>query len=146
MQLMAHHEASEDAVVVRFEGEVDLSVGDAFWSHLTAAIDAASANPVRPLIIDLQAVGFFGSPGLRDLVRCHDEGASNGIAVGLVCAGSIVAHVAHATAVDEILPLYPTVDDALRSLCRRVKPGESRRGPTALKSQRRAAPRLRGPI
>jgi anti-sigma B factor antagonist len=124
MQFMAHHEASENAVVVRFEGEVDLSVADAFWSHLaTAAMNAASTTPVRPLIIDLKAVDFLGSRGLRDLVRCYDEGASSGVAVGLVsAAGSIVAHVIHATAVDEILPLYPTVDDALRSLGR-VKPG-----------------------
>ena len=122
MQMMSHQEMRADAVVVRFEGEVDLAVADAFRSHLSAAmVDAVSAKPVRPLIIDLQAVAFFGSSALNDVVRCHDEAASNGVAVGLVSANPIVGRVIHATALVEILALYQTVDDELRSLVR-IKP------------------------
>lgn len=121
-QLMAHHEVCENAAVVHFEGEVDMAVADEFWSHLKAALDAASTNRARLLIIDLQAVDFFGSSGLNDVARCHDEGASNGVAVVLVSTSYIVARVIQATGLGEILALYPTIDDALRSLCW-VKPG-----------------------
>jgi anti-anti-sigma factor len=113
MQLTAHHELRDEAVVVRFEGEVDMAVADEFASHLKAGLDTASIHPVRPLIIDLQAVTFFGSSALNDVLACHDEGASNGIAVALVTTSRTVVRVIHATRLDEILAVYPTIDDAL---------------------------------
>jgi anti-sigma B factor antagonist len=111
MQLIADREMRKDAVVVRFEGEVDMAVADEFVSHLNAGLDAASVD--RPLIIDLDAVSFFGSSALNDVQRCHDEGARNGIAVRLVTNSHIVIRVIQATGLDEILAVYPTIDDAL---------------------------------
>jgi anti-sigma B factor antagonist len=111
MQLIADHQLREGAVIVRFEGEVDMAVADEFVSHLNAALDEASAD--RPLIIDLEAVSFFGSCALNDVLRCHDEGARNGIAVRLATNSHIVIRVIQATGLDEILSVYPTIDDAL---------------------------------
>ena len=44
MQLIADHEVRDDAVVVRFEGEVDMAVADDFASHLKAGLDEASSG------------------------------------------------------------------------------------------------------
>jgi anti-anti-sigma factor len=114
-QLTAHHELRDDAVVVLFKGEVDLAVADEFRSHLKAGLDAASTHPGRSLIIDLQAVAFFASAGLNAVLTCHNEGASNGIAVGLVTTNPTVVRVIKATRLDDILALYQTIDDALGS-------------------------------
>lgn len=108
---MAHQEVREVAVVVRFEGEVDMAVAEEFRSHLDAGLTEASAD--RPLIIDLQAISFFGSAALNALVRCHDQAEGNGIALGLVASSPIVVGVIHATRLDEILAVYPTIDEAL---------------------------------
>lgn len=111
MQMMAHHEVRDDAVVVRFEGEVDMAVADEFASHLKTGLDQASVD--RPLIIDLEAVSFFGSSAINDVLECHSAGASNGIAVRLATNSHIVVGVIQATGLDEILAVYPTIDDAL---------------------------------
>jgi anti-anti-sigma regulatory factor len=48
---------------------------------------------------------FFGSFALNDLVRCHDEGASDGVPIALVSTNSMVSRVVQATRLDEILAL-----------------------------------------
>lgn len=126
-QLTASRQLFDGAVVIRFEGEVDMAVADEFRSHLKAGLDAASPTPGGSLIIDLEAIAFFASTGLNALVACHDEGASNGIPVRLVTHDSPVVQIIKATHLDEILPIYPTVDDALGP-CGGLK-GECRQGP-----------------
>ncbi len=116
MQLMARRQRREDAVVVRFKGEVDLAVADEFRSHLEAGLDVASTHPGQSLIIDLQGVTFFSSAGIQAVVSCHDQGANDGIAVGLVSTSVSVVHVIKATRLDEILALYPTIEDAINAL------------------------------
>lgn len=111
MQLMAHHEVRENAVVVRFDGEIDLAVADEFRSHLKEGLKAASTHPGRSLIIDLHAVSFFAS--VNDVLQCHNEGTAHGIAVGLITTSYIVIRAIQATQLDEILTVYPTIDDAL---------------------------------
>jgi anti-anti-sigma factor len=116
MQLMARCQRREDAVVVRFKGEVDLAVEDEFRSHLTAGLDVASTHPARLLILDLNDVTFLASTGLHVLMTCHDQAASDGIAVGVVSASTPVLRVIGATRLEEIIAIYPTVDDALKAL------------------------------
>jgi anti-sigma B factor antagonist len=81
MQLVVHDEFRDEAVVVRIEGEIDMTVVDEFSSHLRAGMNTASTDPVRPLIIDLQGVAFFGSSGLNAVLGCLGDGRANGIAV-----------------------------------------------------------------
>ncbi len=107
MQLMAHQDARESAVVVRFEGEVDMAVADEFMSRVNEGLNAASARAGRSLIIELEAVSFLAR--VNEVLRCHDEGAANGI----VSPNYSVIRVIQATRLDEILALYPTIDDAL---------------------------------
>jgi anti-sigma B factor antagonist len=111
MQMAAHHEVRENAVVVRFGGEVGLAVPDEFMSHLNEGLNAASAFDGRSLIIDLQAVSFPGSGD--EVLRCHDEWAADGIAVGLVSKSYSVIRFMQAARLDEILAVYPTIDDPL---------------------------------
>jgi anti-sigma B factor antagonist len=116
MQLMARCQRCGDAAVVRFEGEVDLAVAAEFDWHLKAGLDVASTQPGRLLIIDLDGVTFFACTGLRAVLTCHEQGANDGIAVGLVSKSSAVVEVIKATRLDEILTVYSTIDDALNAL------------------------------
>jgi anti-anti-sigma factor len=118
MQLMARCQRFGDAAVVRFEGEVDLAVADEFDSQLKAGLDVASTLPGRVLIIDLGDVTFFACAGLRAVLTCQQQGAKDGIAVGLVSKSPAVVEVIKATRVDELLTIYPTIDAALNTLKR----------------------------
>jgi anti-sigma B factor antagonist len=111
-QLTAEREVREDAVVVRFEGELDLAVRAAFASQLQHGLNAATGRPIRPLIIDLRGVTFFGSCAIADMLQCHDAGANHGITITLV-ATDHVRRMINLTGLDEIVGVHPTLDDAL---------------------------------
>jgi anti-anti-sigma factor len=68
------------------------------------------------LAIDLQDVTFFASAGLHAVVACLDQATRDGVAVGLVSTNTAVVSVIKATRLDEILAIYPTVDEALTAL------------------------------
>lgn len=113
MRLMVRNEVREDAVVVRVEGEVDTAVADELGSHLRAGLDTALAHPGRSLIIDLQTAAFFASAGFNAVLRCHDEWTGNGVGVCVVTANPIIVRVLEVTRLDEVLTIYPTIDEAL---------------------------------
>jgi anti-anti-sigma factor len=114
MQLVVHDEFRDEAVVVHIKGEIDMPVVDEFRSELRAAMNTASTDPVRPLIIDMQDVAFFGSAGLNAVLGCFNDGRANGIAVRLVANNPMVVRVFELTKLDKTLVLYPSLDDALQ--------------------------------
>jgi anti-anti-sigma factor len=114
MQLIVHDESRDDAVVVRVQGEIDVPVVDEFRSHLRVGMDTASTGPVRPLIIDMQDVAYFGSAGLNAVLGCFNAGLANGIAVRLVASNPMVVRVFELTQLDKALALYPSLDEALQ--------------------------------
>ncbi|UXA09211.1 STAS domain-containing protein [Mycobacterium sp. SMC-2] len=115
MKLLAvEHEALQDAVVVRVEGSVDSSTVDEVAAHLTAALKLAETHPARLVVVDLQAVDFFGSAALNAVLECHDEGKEAGTAVRLVAAHDHVLRPIQVTELDRILDIYPTLSDALQ--------------------------------
>ena len=91
-----------------------MPVVDEFSSHLRVGMNTASTDPVRPLIIDLQDVAFFGSAGLNAVLRCLKHGRANGIAVRLAATNPMVVRVFELTKLDKALVLYPSLDEALQ--------------------------------
>ncbi|EFG76581.1 STAS domain protein [Mycobacterium parascrofulaceum ATCC BAA-614] len=112
--LAVEHEALEDAVVVRVSGGVDSSTVDEVTAHLTAALKLAGTHPARLVVVDLQAVDFFGSAALNAVLECHDEGKEAGTAVRLVADHDQVLRPIQVTELDGILDIYPTLSDALQ--------------------------------
>ncbi len=113
--LAVEHEALEDAVVVRVEGGVDSSTVDEVTAHLTAALKLAETHPARLVVVDLQAVDFFGSAALNAVLECHDAGKEAGTSVRLVAAHDQVLRPIEVTELDRILDVYPTLSEALQS-------------------------------
>ena len=110
MHLAARHEVGERCCSP-LRGRSGLGVADEFMSHLNEGLNAASAYGGRSVIVDLRAVSFPGSG--NEVLRCHDEWAANGIAVGLVSMSYSVVRFVQAARLDETLAVYPTIDDAL---------------------------------
>ena len=117
--LAVDHEAREDAVVVRVEGDVDSSNVDQLTPHLAAALQVAAKHPARLVIVDLQPVTFFGSAALNAVLDCNEGGKETGTAVRLVADHDRVLRPIQVTELDRILEVYPTLSDALQRNQRR---------------------------
>ncbi|MBX9978316.1 MULTISPECIES: STAS domain-containing protein [Mycobacterium] len=107
-------ESGEEAVVVLVKGDVDSSTADHLRDQLVAALDVATTHPRRLLVVDLQAVNFFGSAGLNAVLDCHEAGQAAGTAVRLVADHPQVLQPIRVTELDRIFEIYSTVSDALQ--------------------------------
>lgn len=113
--LAVDREDRDDGILLRVEGEIDSgTVGD-LVPELTTALNLASTHPARLLVVDLQAVTFFGSAGLNAVLNCHEQGAAAETSVRLVANQAEVVRPIEVTNLDRELDLYPTLADALRS-------------------------------
>ncbi len=115
MNLLAvEHEAHQDAVVVRVKGDVDSSTVGELTTHLADALQLAATHPGNPVVIDLQAVDFFGSAALNAVLDCHLDGQTGGTAVRLAADHDQVLRPIQVTELDRVLDIYPTLAEALQ--------------------------------
>lgn len=112
--LAVEYEAHDDAVIVSVKGDVDSSTVGELAAHLNTALGLASARPVRPVVIDLQAVDFFGSAALNAVLDCHEGGKAGGTAVRLVADHDQVLRPIQVTELDRVFDIYPTLSAALQ--------------------------------
>lgn len=101
-------------MIVSVKGDVDSSTVAELVAHLTTAVELASARPVRPVVIDLQAVDFFGSAALNAVLDCHEGGKAAGTSVRLVADHDQVLRPIQVTELDKIFEIYPTLSAALQ--------------------------------
>lgn len=112
--LVVDCEVLREAVVVCAKGEVDSSTVNKLVSTLDAALRQAATHPARVLIIDLQALTYFGSAGLNAVLDCHRQGVDARTSVRLVADNDLVVRPIEVTNMDSVLELYPTLSDALK--------------------------------
>jgi anti-sigma B factor antagonist len=112
--LAVQHQAHQDAVVVRVEGDVDASTVGELTAHLADALKLAATHPARLVVIDLQAVDFFGSAALNAVLDCHEDGKAGGTSVRVVADHDQVLRPIQVTELDRIFDVYPTLSEALQ--------------------------------
>lgn len=101
--------ADHDGVsVVSVSGEIDLVTAPA----LEQAISGVVAEGPTALVIDLSAVDFLGSVGLKILAATYEKLAKTA-EYGVVARGPATRRPIHLTGLDKTFPLYPTLDEAL---------------------------------
>ncbi len=105
-----------DAVVVRVSGAVDILTAPRLRSALAAALERVDE---RPVVVDLTAVRFFGSPGLRVLAESAEQASMKpGFQTLRVVVDSNrpVLRPIELTGYDAILALYHDVEDAVAGI------------------------------
>ncbi|MTD53375.1 anti-sigma factor antagonist [Amycolatopsis pithecellobii] len=102
--LRISREFTDDGVLVRVAGDLDMATAGKLAEELRIARELGAAS--APLIVLLDEVDFLGSAGLAVLV--HE---SNGLRI--VASSRLVLHSIAATGLAEVLPVFPTVEDAL---------------------------------
>ena len=98
-------------VVLTVAGDIDLSTAD----ELEVAIDAVLNHRPPAFIIDLSAVEFLASVGLRLLFTTNERAEIPG-RFAVVADSPATRKPIQLTDLDKIFALFSTLDDAVRSL------------------------------
>ena len=113
-EALAVHESDVDGVrLIEVFGELDLATAP----RLCAKLDAARAQRIRRVVVDLTGVDFCDSTGLRALMGASTElrHAGGKLAVAVLPDGG-VARLFDVTGIREALPTHDTQQDALTAL------------------------------
>jgi anti-sigma B factor antagonist len=97
--------------VVSVTGEIDLVTAPT----LEEALGTVLADDPTALVIDLSAVDFLGSVGLKILASTYEK-LGKSTEFGVVARGPATRRPIHLTGLDKTFPLYPTLDDALTAV------------------------------
>lgn len=101
--------------VLHLFGELDLATVDAVEREIATATADVSA-----LVIDLDGLSFLASTGLSLLARWSQRAAEDGFGLRVVASRRQALRPLQITALDSLLTIDSTVDEALVALPRRV--------------------------
>ncbi|WP_395105223.1 STAS domain-containing protein [Actinomadura sp. SCN-SB] len=103
--------------VVRARGEIDVVSRERFEAALNEALESGG-----PVVIDMREVSFCDSTGLNALVNANKRAIEQGTAIALVAVPPRVRRVFRITAVDEFIPIYDTLREAINALPSKTAP------------------------
>jgi anti-sigma B factor antagonist len=95
-------------VVVAVSGDLDMLTSPA----LAGAVDAAARNGPSALIVDLSKVTFLASAGINLLAALHHD-VTFMVPFAVVADGPITGRPLKLVGIDQIVALYPTLEQAL---------------------------------
>jgi anti-anti-sigma factor len=93
--------------VIRMPTEIDAASADEAREALLAAISPGTAI----LIIDMSGTTFCDSAGLKSIIAAHARAAETGTRLRLVATA--VLRIITIVGIDQLIPVYPTLDAAL---------------------------------
>jgi anti-sigma B factor antagonist len=101
----------EGVTVVSVGGEIDLSTAPAFEAAIASVLD--EDPPV--LVIELSAVNFMASAGLRILAAVHEKLSKPG-QLAVVASNPATSRPIQLTGLDQLFSLYASLGDALMAV------------------------------
>ncbi|WP_205877594.1 anti-sigma factor antagonist [Mycobacterium camsae] len=109
--LRAITDRSGDAVVIHAGGEIDACNEDTWRQLVTEA--AATTTAPGPFVVDVTDVDFMGCCAYGVLADAAQQCRNRGIELRLVTHAPIVTRIIEACGLSALLPVFPTVDNAL---------------------------------
>jgi anti-sigma B factor antagonist len=94
--------------VVHVAGEADLTT-----TSLSDVLTAEAAKKPDLLLVDLSALQFIDSTALRMIITAHLRVQRNGGTLALVHPAPVIARVVQLMGVDQLMPVYDSVDEAI---------------------------------
>ncbi|BBH65718.1 anti-sigma-B factor antagonist [Actinoplanes sp. OR16] len=94
--------------VLEVGGEVDVYTAPRLRERLIELVDAGA----RDVVVDLERVEFLDSTGLGVLVGALKRLRTAHGTFGLVCAKEPLLKIFRITALDQVFPIFPTVEAA----------------------------------
>lgn len=108
MELSLTTRTVAEYTVLEVGGEVDVYTAPGLRERLIELIDAGS----RRVVVDLGRVDFLDSTGLGVLVGALKRLRATGGTLALVCDKEPILKIFRITALDQVFPLFPTVEAA----------------------------------
>lgn len=109
--LRAITDRSGEAVVIHAGGEVD-ACNENTWRQLVTEA-AATATAPGPFVVDVSDVDFMGCCAYTVLAEAAEDCRRRGVELRLVTHAPMVTRIVEACGLSAVLPIYPTVDNAL---------------------------------
>jgi anti-sigma B factor antagonist len=103
-------EGTPEVIVLRPTGEVDLATVSEFRERL---IEAVKANP--RIVVDMSGVQYIDSTGVKAFGEVHKVSQETGHNFVLVVPPGVVKKVLTIIHIDAIVPILPTLQDAVNS-------------------------------
>jgi anti-anti-sigma factor len=103
--------------VIRVNGEIDMTSAP----EVHRSIEEATTQGGR-LVLDFDEVAFLASAGLSVLVELARSAPERGVSWGVVATGRPVLRPLEAVGLLSIIPLHPTVEDAVAAVRTVVRP------------------------
>ena len=97
------------AVVIALPAEIDMASAGRAGQQLGSAFTAG----VSTVIADMTATTFCDSSGISMLVRAHQQAAANNTQLRLVVPSAAVLSALTLVGMDDLLPIYPSLSQAL---------------------------------
>lgn len=94
--------------VVALSGESDANTVEFVQEVLAAQVEGVSR-----VVVDLSGLEFMDSAGMRALLRAHRTLQERGGSMALACPGRVVARVLQLTCVDQQIPVYGSMHEAV---------------------------------
>jgi anti-sigma B factor antagonist len=103
----------QESLLLRVAGEIDEVTIDRFRAAVGTGLDQLPAGGT--LVLDLSGVTFLGSPGLQALVNATRAASWRGEPLRIVVdANRSVIRPIRLTGLDDVLALFPSVEEALQ--------------------------------
>ncbi|MFY9264725.1 MAG: STAS domain-containing protein [Solirubrobacterales bacterium] len=95
-----------DVTTVRVSGELDIATAE----MLTETLEAIHVSTGRSLVIDLSAVSFMDSTGLRILIGANRRAGEDGYRLSIVTGDSPAGRVLELSRMDEHMHVIGSLD------------------------------------
>jgi anti-anti-sigma factor len=107
VSVSAEDGAGGSRTVVRLVGEADVTT-----RALGDVLSAEAAKKPRLLLVDMSGLMFIDSAGLYEIVQAHRRLRADGCLLVLVSPSSGVARVLQLSALDQVIPVYASAEEA----------------------------------
>jgi len=97
------------AVVIALPAEIDMANASQVGQQLSSTL----AVGVRAVIADMSATTFCDSSGISMLVQAHKQADANGTQLRLVVRSTSVLRALTLVRIDQLLPIYANLSQAL---------------------------------
>ena len=100
------------AVIVTARGKVDEATWEAFGCHLDNAIQRATQENRKMLVINLASIEYMSSRGLRALTIAKRQADAAGVAITLAAPNEVMREILAISRYDKLFPITDTVEAA----------------------------------
>lgn len=100
------------ATVVEVQGELDVAAATELGQHLNSLLKKFP----KVLVLDLEGVGYIASSGLAMLVSALKKSREMRVQFAICGLSPFVRRSVEVTALNEVLPIYEDVNEAIRKM------------------------------